>query len=131
MSVAGHDPLRDSIATIPSGRWAVGVSGGADSVALLHLLARHRPDLSLHVIHLDHQTRGEASTGDALFVQQLAADMNLPSTIARRDQIEPMLSSPPANLSALYRQLRLTLFRKAADERALIYYQRRRPLPLP
>jgi tRNA(Ile)-lysidine synthase len=119
MSGADHDPLQESIATIPQGRWGIGVSGGADSVALLHLLARHRPDLSVHVIHLDHQTRGEASTGDAQFVQQLCAAMNVPSTIARRDQIEPMLRNPPANPSALYRQLRLALFRNVADEHKL------------
>ncbi len=58
-------------------RWLVGVSGGADSVALLHLLVqagfRH-----LVVCHLDHRLRGRASTGDARFVQHLAASLGLP-----------------------------------------------------
>jgi tRNA(Ile)-lysidine synthetase-like protein len=112
--------LEQSVATVPPGSWAVGVSGGADSVALLDLLVRYRgSDLSLHVIHLDHQTRGQASTGDATFVNQLASKLNLPCTIARRDQIQPLLTNPPTNPSALYRQLRLTLFRKVVEQRRL------------
>jgi tRNA(Ile)-lysidine synthase len=52
-------------------RWLVGVSGGADSVALLHLLT-HKGFRNLVVCHLDHQLRGRASTGDARFVKALA-----------------------------------------------------------
>lgn len=52
-------------------RYLVGVSGGADSVALLHLL--HRAEFkSLVVCHLDHQLRGAESTEDARFVGKLA-----------------------------------------------------------
>src|SRR5260370_362111 len=57
----------------------VGVSGGADSVALLSVLVElgWRP----HVCHLNHQLRGADSDADAEFVTQLAAQYNLPSTI--------------------------------------------------
>ncbi len=104
------DPeLTAAIETVPSGRWAVGVSGGPDSVALLALL-RTRDDLSLHVVHLDHQLRGDASTGDAQFVADLARRWNLPCTIARRDEVEPTVADLPANPSARYRRLRLALF---------------------
>lgn len=103
--------LADAIATVPAGRWAVGVSGGADSVALLSLL-RRRSDLSLHVVHLDHQTRGAASTEDAEFVRRLAAEWRLECTVALREQIEPELKSLPANPSARYRALRMELFRR-------------------
>ncbi len=53
-------------------RWLVGVSGGADSVALLHRLTRAGFS-NLVVCHLDHRLRGRASAGDARFVEQLAA----------------------------------------------------------
>jgi tRNA(Ile)-lysidine synthetase-like protein len=96
---------------VPAGRWAVGVSGGADSVALL-LLLRDRPDLFLHVVHLDHQTRGKASTDDAAFVADLAAPLSHPCTLARRDQIEPMIQKLPRNPSARYRAIRMELFRR-------------------
>jgi tRNA(Ile)-lysidine synthase len=55
----------------PKDRYLIGVSGGRDSVALLHQLLRagYR---RLIVCHLDHQLRGRASKIDAAFVRQLA-----------------------------------------------------------
>jgi tRNA(Ile)-lysidine synthase len=106
------------LAIIPPGPWAIGVSGGADSVALLALL-RTRADLSLHVVHLDHQTRGDQSTGDADFVAQLAGRWHLPVTVARRDQLEPDVPHPPKNPSAHYRELRLALFRQVVTRHHL------------
>jgi tRNA(Ile)-lysidine synthetase-like protein len=106
------------IASMPAGRWAVGVSGGADSVALL-LLVRNLPGVSLHVVHLDHQARGQASTDDAEFVRQLADSISLPVTIARRDQIEPEMKSLPGNLSASFRAVRFELFRRVVEKENL------------
>lgn len=50
----------------------VAVSGGADSVALLHLLHALAPSwrLSLHVLHVDHGLRPD-SGADATFVRAL------------------------------------------------------------
>lgn len=110
--------LESAVATVPPGRWGVGVSGGADSVALLLLLLA-RPGLSLHVIHLDHQTRGEQSAADARFVGELAQHNKLPLTLSRRDQVEPTLANLPRNPSARYRALRLELFRRAAGDHDL------------
>lgn len=103
--------LNAAIAIVPSGSWAVGVSGGADSVALLWLL-RRRNDLSLHVVHLDHQTRGLQSTQDAQFVAELSAKWKLPCTVALRGQIEPLVNDLPSNPSARYRAVRLALFKQ-------------------
>ncbi len=60
----------------PAKRCLVGVSGGRDSVALLHLLHRlgHR---KLVVCHVNHGLRGRASGQDALFVRRLAARLGL------------------------------------------------------
>ncbi len=65
-------------------RWLVGVSGGADSVALLHLLvaAGFR---NLVVCHLDHGLRGRASTEDAKFVRRLAEKLGLACEVGRAD----------------------------------------------
>ncbi|MDE3166181.1 MAG: tRNA lysidine(34) synthetase TilS, partial [Acidobacteriota bacterium] len=59
---------------------AVAVSGGADSVCLLHALRELTPrwNLRLRVLHVDHGLRGEESRGDAAFVRELAAEMGLP-----------------------------------------------------
>jgi tRNA(Ile)-lysidine synthase len=54
-------------------RWAVALSGGADSVALLLLLWAHWPErrVRLLVLHFDHRLRGRASTADARFCAAL------------------------------------------------------------
>lgn len=59
----------------PSRRYLIGVSGGRDSIALLHSLV----DLgykNLIVCHLNHRLRGRSSAADARFVQKLAAKYN-------------------------------------------------------
>lgn len=59
---------------IPEGNYVVAVSGGVDSVVLLHLLARS--SRSLIVAHVDHGIRLD-SASDAEFVRKLAQDYNL------------------------------------------------------
>ena len=63
----------------------VGVSGGADSLCLLHLLCRltSEYELSLHVAHLNHCLRGDESDADADFVREVATDWGLPCTVER------------------------------------------------
>ncbi|HYL77127.1 MAG TPA: tRNA lysidine(34) synthetase TilS [Bryobacteraceae bacterium] len=58
----------------------VALSGGADSVCLLHALREFatRFDLRLSVIHVEHGIRGAASKEDAEFVRQLADSFHLP-----------------------------------------------------
>jgi tRNA(Ile)-lysidine synthase len=109
--------MSEALASVPPGSWAVGVSGGGDSVALLLLLRERRPDLQLHVVHLNHETRGADSEADATFVADLAASLALPCTIARISDL--VLSDPPANESARFRAARLALFERAVAERQL------------
>ena len=65
----------------------VGVSGGPDSICLLHVLyglkADHRFDL--HVAHLHHGLRGDEADADAESVRSLAAGWGLPCTIEHVD----------------------------------------------
>jgi tRNA(Ile)-lysidine synthase len=65
----------------------VGVSGGPDSLCLLHVLNRLREDygIELHVAHLDHRIRGEEAKEDAAFVARLAEEWGLPATVEARD----------------------------------------------
>jgi tRNA(Ile)-lysidine synthase len=62
----------------------VAVSGGADSVALLHLLHALAPSwrLTLHVVHVDHGLRPE-SAADAAFVRDLGARLGVPVEVER------------------------------------------------
>ena len=64
------------------GRWLVGVSGGADSVGLLHMLTQ-AGWRNLIVCHLDHRLRGRASTEDARVVRRLAGQLGLACEIGR------------------------------------------------
>jgi tRNA(Ile)-lysidine synthase len=65
----------------------VAVSGGPDSVCLLHVLAMLQKELkvSLHVAHLNHQLRGIESEADANYVSDLAHQLAIPATIEGRD----------------------------------------------
>lgn len=65
----------------------VAVSGGPDSVVLLHSLLSLRTNLGieLHVAHLNHSIRGQASDSDAEFVGRLAQGLGIPATIQKID----------------------------------------------
>ena len=71
----------------PALRLAVGVSGGADSVALLRALKERNGPLGLvlHAAHLHHGLRGEEADADLAFVSALAAELGLPFHEARVD----------------------------------------------
>jgi tRNA(Ile)-lysidine synthase len=77
----------------------VAVSGGPDSVALLHILIAIRQPLhikQLTVVHFDHQLRGIASAEDHAFVRALAERFDVPMVSGREDvrsyQVEHGLS---------------------------------------
>jgi tRNA(Ile)-lysidine synthase len=71
----------------PGLRLAVGLSGGADSVALVRALAERSGELGLvlHAAHLHHGLRGEEADGDLDFARSLADQLGLPFHEARVD----------------------------------------------
>ncbi len=74
---------------VPQARWVVGVSGGADSVLLLHTLRhlseKHELRWELHVAHLHHGLRGDEADADARFVEDLARQLALPAQVEHVD----------------------------------------------
>jgi tRNA(Ile)-lysidine synthase len=74
-----------------NGTVVVAVSGGADSLCLLHLLQRicgpgkRYAQVDLHVAHLDHGLRPEISAHEADIVAQIARSWNLGITVGRVD----------------------------------------------
>ncbi|MCX6011496.1 MAG: tRNA lysidine(34) synthetase TilS [Chloroflexi bacterium] len=70
-----------------SEKLVVAVSGGADSVCLLHILVRLQKALKvkLHIAHLNHQLRGAESEADASYVADLARQLAIPATMEKRD----------------------------------------------
>jgi tRNA(Ile)-lysidine synthase len=93
----------------PGQRVGVAVSGGADSVCLLHVLVELAPrwDLRLSVLHLDHRLRGAESRQDAAFVRELAGRLELPFTLREAD-----IAGAPENLEEAARNARLAFFRE-------------------
>ena len=79
--ITQHDLLAHGATVI------AGVSGGPDSLCLLHALKTLAPeyDLRLHIAHLNHQLRGAEADADAEFVRQIADEWHLPCTIESRD----------------------------------------------
>ena len=75
--------LESLLAELPSlpDRLMAGVSGGADSVALLRLLClwkRQKPERQLWAVHVNHGLRGAASDGDEAFVRRLCEALSVP-----------------------------------------------------
>ena len=83
------DFIRQQELFSPEASIVVGVSGGADSIALLHAIQGLNSELGfhlkLHVAHLDHALRGEEAKEDAEFVRTLSQSLNLPCTLDRVD----------------------------------------------
>ena len=65
----------------------VAVSGGADSVCLLHLLVslREKMGLKLLAVHVHHGLRGEEANRDAQFVRELSEAWKVPCLVVYRD----------------------------------------------
>lgn len=70
----------ESFSLLSSDNITVALSGGADSVALLHALCslRDRLGLNISAAHLNHMIRGEEALRDESFAKQLCGDMNVP-----------------------------------------------------
>jgi tRNA(Ile)-lysidine synthase len=71
--------IREKRLLKPGDRLGVAVSGGADSVALLRVLAELRPELGLvlKVLHFNHKIRGAEADADQAFVAVLAEQLGL------------------------------------------------------
>jgi tRNA(Ile)-lysidine synthase len=93
----------------------VGVSGGADSLCLLHALNTLAPkyDWRLHVAHLDHQLRGAEARADADFVHDIAQHWGLPHTIDSRD-VHGFARHHKLSLEEAARQVRYGFLREVA-----------------
>ena len=98
----------------------VAVSGGPDSLALVHALhaLRHDLGLRLHAAHLDHGLRPEASAEDADFVRETMRTLRVPLTLHKLDVAE-FSRQRRLSLEDAARRLRYEFLSKvAADEGA-------------
>ncbi|HYK89481.1 MAG TPA: tRNA lysidine(34) synthetase TilS, partial [Acidobacteriota bacterium] len=93
----------------------VAVSGGADSMALLHCLHRLTPrwDLKLCAAHLNHRLRGRESDQDAEFVGSACRELGIPlhSEVA---EVGQEAAARKRNLEEMAREIRYEFLRRVA-----------------
>jgi tRNA(Ile)-lysidine synthase len=94
------------------------VSGGADSVALLRLLASGElgPARALSVLHVDHMLRGADSEGDAAFVADVCATLGVPCDVTRYD-VAAYAAEAGLNLEDAGRRVRYRFAEEELDAR--------------
>lgn len=81
------ESLRRRLRPVPEGKCLLGLSGGADSTALLHLLLPMRDAGTVfpEAVHVNHGLRGDASDGDEAFVRSLCERTGVPLHTVRVD----------------------------------------------
>ena len=96
----------------------VGLSGGADSVALLHILLSLREEycLTLFACHINHNLRGEESDRDEAFVKNLCESLSVPLEAVSINVKEQV--SPHESLEETARKLRYREFQRICTEKA-------------
>ena len=93
----------------------VGVSGGPDSVCLVHVLNQIKKSLGvrLHIAHLNHMLRGAPSDGDARYVERLGRSLRIPVTVESLD-VEAYRKEHKLSLEEAAREVRYDFFARAA-----------------
>ena len=95
----------------------IGVSGGPDSICLLHLLWRLREDLELKlfVVHLNHQFRGREADMDSEYVKKFCHELGVKSFIFSYD-VGKYGKEKGITFEEAGRELRYSLFDKIAKK---------------
>ena len=113
----------------PGDHVVVGVSGGVDSLVLLHVLCRLRDRLgmALHVATLDHGLRGAAGAADADFVRTTAEAWGVPVTVGRAE-VPALAKVLRLGVEETARRVRYTFLvrvaRQVGAERVAVGHQR-------
>ncbi|WP_208985137.1 tRNA lysidine(34) synthetase TilS [Maledivibacter halophilus] len=95
----------------------IGVSGGPDSICLLHLIWRLRKDLNIEpfVVHLNHQFRGKEAKKDEKYVEEFCQSLGVKLFIFSYD-VSKYSSEKGISFEVGGRELRYGLFHKVAKQ---------------
>jgi tRNA(Ile)-lysidine synthase len=99
----------------PDARHLIGVSGGRDSVTLLHHLV-HVGYKKLIICHLNHELRGRSSNADARFVEKLAAKYDLDLAAGSAD-VRAIAKRKKMSIETSARETRYKFFAKIAKQK--------------
>lgn len=102
---------------VKGSRVIVGVSGGPDSIALLHSLHRTRSDtgIEIHVAHLNHELRGKESQSDLTYVSQICKNLDVGFT-SQNGQVHKFKENNQVSLEDASRIVRYKFFSKVAQK---------------
>lgn len=95
----------------------LGVSGGADSICMLKILSdlQKRLGISLYVLHINHQIRGEEADEDAAFVKRICTKFKVPHRIINVD-VPALAEAEGLSVEEAGRYIRYDEFSKYAYE---------------
>ncbi len=98
-------------------RICAAVSGGGDSMALLHYLCRHAEayDIQLSAVHCEHGIRGEASAADGAFVREICEAWGVPLFMFSAD-CPALAAARKVSLETAARQFRYGCFDRLLKE---------------
>jgi len=91
----------------------LGVSGGADSLAMLHLFVQVK--YPVYVVHVDHMLRGENAAADAAFVVKVCKQWNIPFKIVEVD-VPNLVETEGYTIEEAARKARYTALTEAATD---------------
>lgn len=94
------------------------VSGGIDSIVLVHLC--HRLGLDITIAHCNFHLRGEDSNGDQKFVEEFGTQLGIPVFVAEFDT-EQYAEKHKVSIQIAARELRYTWFKELADQEGKTY----------
>ncbi len=99
---------------LPEGsRVLCAVSGGADSMALLHWLGTQK-DLRLFAAHYEHGLRGEEALRDAAFVEEYCASVGIPCIVGHGD-VAVFAREQGIGIEEAARELRYAFLERTAE----------------
>lgn len=96
----------------------IGVSGGHDSITLLHILNQLSIDMNfkLHIAHINHGIRGAESDGDEAYVAQLAAKLKIPF-YSKKVNMDEYAKANKLSSEEAGREIRYSFFRELINEK--------------
>jgi tRNA(Ile)-lysidine synthase len=103
---------------LPDETIVVGISGGNDSTALLHILwtlnQHYHYEWQLHAVHLNHCFRGEESRQDARYVKEFCTRLGVPCHLFERD-VPAYMEETGLGAQEASREIRYRLFQQVAE----------------
>lgn len=105
----------------------LGISGGADSVALLRFLKEKEKEagFSIYCVHIEHGLRGEESLADAAFVRALSKSLEIPCKVISVGEEIAAITDTHASLEEKARMVRYKHLMMEAQE-----WERKRKAPV-